>query len=89
MRDPENRRATMAQTQPSPAAVTRIQHQTLAMTILSRIGRYVRADLEAGEPSVEHADQILLEASRYLKQAVAAVADGECADRHSPREAAA
>jgi hypothetical protein len=78
----------MAQTQPrpSPADITRIQHKTLAMTTLTRIGRYTAADLASGHPSVQHADQILLEAAAYLKQAVAAAMDDECDARHGPRD---
>ena len=66
-----------------PQAVTgRSQHDALALTTLARIRRYVQADLDSGEPNVEHAEQILAAAGTYLKQAVSRVKDGECAARH-------
>jgi hypothetical protein len=75
----------MPQTPASPpnhARTGRSQHDALALTTLARIKRYVEADLDSGEPNVEHAEQILLAAGTYLKQAVSRVKDGECAARH-------
>ena len=62
---------------------TRTQHDALAMAVVQRIWRYADADLEAGRPSVEHAEQILAAAAVYLKQAVSGGKDGECAARHA------
>ena len=71
------------------AKVACSQHDALAMTTLARIVRYAESDIKSGEPSVEHAEQILSAAGTYLKQAVSRAKDGECAARHAPAGAAA
>jgi hypothetical protein len=70
---------------PSPRQIidtTRSQHETLAMTTLARIKRYVDADLKAGHPSVEHAEMIHAASWVYGREAEKAAKDDECAARH-------
>lgn len=75
-----------AETGPDPRdhiASTQRQHKSLAMTTLDRIKRYVDDDIDAKQPHLEHAEQILAAAVVYLKEATKAAKDDECAARHA------